>query len=93
MITDGRVRCWISRTTLNDIAQLVGSSSPTDITAAIERTLAGLPAVESSPNVADDPAEALEIPASAYSLLTTRLPGVNDEHCFQQLIRILRQNG
>ncbi len=92
VITDDRVRCWISQTTRDDLAQLIGSASPDAVAAAIERTLAGLPPVESRPVIADDPAEPLEISASAYSLLTTRLPGMNDDHCFQQLIRCLRHS-
>ncbi len=91
VILDGRVRCWLTRTTWQDLEQLLGKVDSRTVSQAIQQHLAQLPAAEAGPVVADDPAEPLEISADAYALLTSRLPGVNDDHCFQLLIRMLRQ--
>jgi hypothetical protein len=93
VILDGRVRCWLTRTTFQDLEQLLGRVSSQTISRAIQKHLSELPAAEAGPFVTEEPAEAVEISADAYALLTSRLPGVNDDHCFQLLVRLLRKKG
>jgi len=91
VILDGRVRCWLTRTTFQDLEQLLEQVNSHTISQAIQRHLTDLPAVEAGPAPAEGPAEPLEIGADAYALLTSRLPGVNDDHCFQMFVRLLRK--
>jgi len=91
VIMDGRVRCWLTRTTCHDLKQVLGHIDSQTVSQAIQQHLAALPAAEAGPVVIEEPAEPLEISAEAYALLTSRLPGVNDDHCFQLLICLLRQ--
>ena len=91
IIMDGRVRCWLTRTTWQDLEQVLGKVDSQTISKAIQQHLVKLPAAEAGPVVADEAAEPLEISTEAYALLTSRLPGMNDDHCFQLLIRLLRQ--
>jgi len=91
IIMDGNVRCWLTRTTWHDLEQVLGRINPQTVSQAIQRLLAKLPAAEAGPVVDEEPAQPLEISAEAYALLTSRLPGVNDDHSFQLLIRLLRQ--
>jgi hypothetical protein len=91
VIMDGRVRCWLTRTTWHDLENVLGTVTPQTISQAVQQHLTGLPAAETGPVVAEESAEPLEISAETYELLTSRLPGVSDDHCFQLLIRLLRQ--
>jgi hypothetical protein len=91
VILDGRVRCWLTRTTFEDLEQLLERVNSHTISQAIQQHLADMPSVEAGPSVAEGPAEPLEISADAYALLISRLPGVNDDHCFQMLVRLLRK--
>jgi hypothetical protein len=90
VINDGQVRCWIARTTWQDLEQVLGDVNSQTITAAIHQHLAELPPAEAGP-ILQDPAQPLDISAETYALLRSRLPGVNDDHCFQLLVRLLRQ--
>jgi hypothetical protein len=92
VINEGTVRCWLTRTTLQDLAQVLGEVTSQAVIQAVQQNLAPLPAAEAGA-VVQDPAEPLEISSEAYSLLRSRLPGVNDDHCFQLLIRLLRRGG
>lgn len=91
VIMDGNVRCWLTRTTWHDLEQVLGRVNSQTVGQAIQEYLTGLPATEAGPVIVEEPAEPLEISAEAYALLTSRLPGVNDDHCFQLLIRLLRK--
>ena len=91
VIMDGRVRCWLTRTTWHDLENVLGTVTPQAVSQAVKQHLAELPAAESGPVVVEEPAEPLEISVETYVLLTSRLPGLNDDHCFQLLIRLLRQ--
>ena len=90
VIMDGMVRCWLTRTTWHDLENLLGTVNSQTISKAIQEHLAELPAAEAGP-VVQEPAQPLDIAAETYALLTSRLPGVNDDHCFQLLIRLLRR--
>lgn len=89
VITDGTVRCWLTHTTLQDLEQVLGQVNSHTVIRAIQQNLADMPVAEAGP-IVQDPAEPLDITAEAYNLLRSRLPGVNDDHCFQLLIRHLR---
>lgn len=91
VILDGKVRCWLTQTTWEDLERLLGKVNSTTITQAIERHVACMPAAKAG-SVVQDPAIPLEISAETYDLLKSRLPGVNDDHCFQLLVRLLREN-
>jgi hypothetical protein len=91
VVMDGRVRCWLTRTTWHDLEKELGAVTPQTVSKAIKEHLAELPAAETGPAVLEEPAEALEINAETYDLLTSRLPGVSDDHCFQLLVRLIRQ--
>jgi len=91
VILDGMVRCWLTQTTLQDLQQILERVSSQTVSKAIQQHLANMPAVEAGPVAVEGPAEPLEITADAYALLTSRLPGVNDDHCFQMLVRLLRK--
>ena len=90
VILEGTVRCWLTRTTLQDLEQLLGTVNSETVTKAIRENIAALPLAEAGPLV-QEPAEPLDIPAETYELLKSRLPGVNDDHCFQLLIRVLKR--
>lgn len=90
VIMDGTVRCWLTKATFQDLREILGQVNSQTVCQAIRQHLGNLPAAEIGPVVADEPAETLEITADAYALLTSRLPGVNDDHCFQMLIHLLR---
>lgn len=89
VINDGQVRCWLTHTTLVDLEQVLGAVNSAAVIRAIQQHLEPLPPAEIGPMV-QEPAEPLDISAEAYALLRSRLPGVNDDHCFQLLIRLLR---
>ena len=91
IIMGGKVRCWLTLTTRRELEQVLGTLDAQAVSQAIHQHLAELPAAEAGPVVIEEPAEPLEISAEAYALLTSRLPGVNDDHCFQLLISLLRQ--
>lgn len=93
VITDGKIRCWLTSTTWHDLEKILGRVNSQTVGQAIQQHLAALPAAEAGPMVAEEPAQPLEINAETYALLTSRLPGVNDDHCFQLLIRLLRHRG
>jgi hypothetical protein len=88
VILGGRIRCWVTRTTLEDLRSLLGKVDSETIGRAVQQHLAKLSPAEAGPLV-QDPAESIEISAETYELLTSRLPGVNDDHCFQLLIRAI----
>jgi hypothetical protein len=90
VIMDGTVRCWLTHTTLEDLEHALGTVNSQTITRALRQHLADLPPAEAGP-IVQEPAEPLDISAEAYSLLTSRLPGVNDDHCFQLLVRLLKK--
>ncbi|SRR6266487_2100839 len=90
VILKGRIRCWVTRTTLDDLRNLLGKVDSETIGRAVQKHIRKLPVAEAGPPV-QDPAEAIEISAETYGLLTSRLPGVNDDHCFQLLIRTLKK--
>jgi hypothetical protein len=92
VLLDGRVRCWLTKTTFQDLEQVLGQVNSQTVSRAIQEHLAELPAAQAGPVLAEEPAEAIDISADAYAMLTSRLPGVNDDHCFQVLIRVLRRN-
>lgn len=91
VILDGRIRCWLTRTTFQDLEQVLGQVNSLTVSQAIQQHLADLPAAEAGPVITEETAEELEISAEAYALITSRLPGVNDDHCFQMFIRVLRK--
>jgi hypothetical protein len=91
IITDGRVRCWVTHSTLVELEKLLGKLDAPTVSAAIQKYLAALPPADAKHIIAEEPAEPLEINADAYSLLVSRLPGINDDHCFQLLIQQLQQ--
>jgi len=90
VILDGRIRCWLTRTTLEDLRNILGAVDSKTIERAVQKHIAQLPVAEAGPPV-QDPAEPIEVSAETYELLTSRLPGVNDDHCFQLLIRALKK--
>ncbi len=90
VILDGTVRCWLTRTTWQDLGQLLGIVNSQSISRAIEENVAALPPTESGP-IVQEPAEPLDISKETYELLTSRLPGMIDDHCFKLLIRLLKQ--
>jgi hypothetical protein len=89
VINDGQVRCWITHTTMQDLEQVLGRVNSQAVIRAIQQHLAPLPAAEAG-SIVQEPAEPLDISAEAYALLRSRMPGVNDDHCFQLLVRLLR---
>ena len=91
IIVDGQIRCWVTRTTLQDLQHLIGTVNSQTVTEAIQRHVADLPVPDGAPAI-HEPAEPLDLSAETYALLKSRLPGVNDDHCFQLLVRLLRQN-
>ncbi len=90
VILRGRIRCWVTRTTLEDLRKALGKVDSETIGRAVQEHLGKLPRAKAGPPV-QDPAEPIEISAETYELLTSRLPGVNDDHCFQLLIRALKK--
>jgi hypothetical protein len=90
VINDGTVRCWLTHTTLQDLETVLGQVNSQTVIRAIQQNLADMPVAEAGP-IVQDPAEPLDISAEAYGLLRSRLPSVNDDHCFQLLIRLLRR--
>jgi len=90
VINGGQIRCWITRTTWQDLEQILGEVNSRTITQAIQQHVADLPPAVAGP-VVQEPAQPLDISAETYDLLKSRLPGVNDDHCFQLLIRLLRR--
>jgi hypothetical protein len=90
VIMGGMVRCWLTHTTWHDLEQLLGTVNSETVTRAIQENIATFPVAAAGP-VVQEPAEPLDIAPEAYALLTSRLPGVNDDHCFQLLIRLLRR--
>jgi hypothetical protein len=90
VILSGFVRCWLTRTTRHELEAVLGAIDPTTVSKAICENLSALAPAEGRPAVTDEPAEPLEIPREVYELLQSRMPGVNDDHCFQMLIRYLR---
>lgn len=91
VITDGRIRCWVTRTTWHELEHILGRIDGQTVSNFIQQQLADLPVAEAGPVVIEEPAQPLEISAEAYSILTSRLPGVSDEHCFQLLIHFFKQ--
>ncbi len=92
VIMGGMVRCWLTHPTWQDLKQLLGTVNSETVMRAIHENVAALPVAEAGP-IAQEPAKPLGIAAEVYALLTSRLPGVNDDHCFQLLIRLLRRHG
>lgn len=90
IIVDGQIRCWVTRTTLQELQHVLGTVNSQTVTEAIQRHLTDLPMPDGAPAI-HEPAEPLDLSAETYALLTSRLPGVNDDHCFQLLVRLLRQ--
>jgi hypothetical protein len=90
VIMDGRVRCWITRSTWQDLEHILGKVDSETISRAIREHLTDLPPAKAGPLV-QEPAQPIDISAETYTLLKSRLPGVNDDHCFQLLLRLLRQ--
>jgi len=90
VINDGTVRCWITHSTWQELQEILGQVTSATITQAIQENLAELAPAEAGP-IAQDPAQPLDISAETYALLKSRLPGINDDHCFQLLIRLLRR--
>ncbi len=90
VILEGRIRCWVTRTTLEDLRSVLEKVDSETIGRAIQEHIGKLPRAQAGPPV-QDPAEPIEISAETYELLTSRLPGVNDDHCFQLLIRALKE--
>jgi hypothetical protein len=90
VIIEGTIRCWITPTTRHDLEQLLGAVNSETVTKAIQDNVVALPRAEAGP-IVQEPAEPLDIPAETYKLLRSRLPGVNDDHCFQLLIGVLRR--
>ena len=91
IVMDGKVRCWLTCATWHDLEQLLGRVNSRTVGQAIQQHLAGLPAAEPGPVWDEEPAQPLEISPEAYALLTSRLPGLNDDHSFQLFVRMLRQ--
>jgi hypothetical protein len=90
VILDGRIRCWVTRATVEDLRNVLGAIDSKTIERAVQEHIGNLPVAEAGPPV-QDPAEPIEVSAETYELLTSRLPGVNDDHCFQLLIRALKK--
>ncbi len=55
VIMDGRVRCWLTRTTLDELQRVLGRVDEQAITTAIVRHLSKLAPAEGSPSIVDDP--------------------------------------
>jgi len=89
VILDGIVRCWLSPTTFRDLERILGSITGESVSKAIHQNLRDMPEIEGG-EVLQEPAIPMEIDVESYELLTTRLPGVNDDHCFQKLVRVLQ---
>ena len=80
----------MTRTTLEDLRNILGAVDSETIGRAVEEHISKLPVAEAGTPV-QDPAEPIEVSAETYELLISRLPGVNDDHCFQLLIRALKK--
>ncbi len=91
VIMDGKVRCWLTQTTWQKLEHIVGKMDSESVSSVICRSLQKLPVTEVGAIALEEPAQPLEITAEAYALLTSRLPGVTDDHCFQLLIQFLRR--
>lgn len=86
------VRCWITKSTLEELRRLLGSVTTEKVSAAIRNTLSPLPVVEQGGPLVSEPAVPLRLSVRTYELLRSRLPGVNDDHCFQLLIQAIKQH-
>ena len=91
IIADGQIRCWVTETTYDDLAAVLGTVDSESIGRAVQEHVAHLPIPEAGPRV-EGPARPVEITAQTYELLSSRLPGVNDDHCFQLLIRAIKRH-
>jgi hypothetical protein len=91
VISAGRIRCWVTQSTLEDLRSLLGSIDAATIERAVQENVAELPVAEAGPPI-EQPAAPIEITSETYELLLSRLPGVNDDHCFQLLIRAIRNH-
>ena len=91
VITDGKVRCWLTQTTWRDLEQVLGKLDTKTVSKAICAGLEGVPVAEGGAIVIEEAAHPLEVTSEAYGMLTSRLPGVTDDHCFQLLIQFLKQ--
>jgi len=89
VISAGRVRCWVTHSTLEDLRSLLGSVDAAAIERAVRENVTELPVAEGGPPI-EQPAAAIEVTSETYELLLSRLLGVNDDHCFQLLIRAIR---
>lgn len=92
VLLDGHVRCWLSRSTHQELMKLVGSTEIRQITQLVLNSLGSLPDADVNAIALDEPAIPLEIDASAYQLLTAKLHGVNDDHRFQLLLSAARSS-
>lgn len=92
VIATGHIRCWLTRTTFEELRALLGNTEAETIEKAIYKHVSELPVAEAGPLV-EQAAVSVEVTSDAYKLLLSRLPGVNDDHCFQLLIGAIRKHG
>src|SRR5207302_2290043 len=60
VIVEGRIRCWLTRSTLEDLRSILGKVDSQTISRAVQQHITKLPAAKAGPPV-QDPAEPIEI--------------------------------
>lgn len=84
------VRVWISETTSRELEQQIGSLESVALSHSIVENVAKIERSEDVEVAKTEVARPIRITAQAYDALREALPGVSDEHCFQQLVQFLR---
>jgi hypothetical protein len=91
LISRGKIRIWITPSTLRELGRLLGRVNIKTLSRAIFETAANKKEIEAKEEKADELAMPVEISLEAYKILISRWAGVSDEHRAQLLVQTMRE--
>ena len=91
VIDAGLVRVWLTESTARELKRLVGTLDTVKLSPVILEAAEEIDRGDTETDLQVEAGVPIVVTAEAYDALRSALPGVNDDHCFQLLIRHLRR--
>lgn len=92
VVSDGRVRVWVSENTYENLVQLLGEVSTQVLDRTVLEVLGQLPKPLPVRNTKTETGHALFLSEPTYRAFVSAVSGVNDDHRFQFIVRFLKES-